>query len=71
MTTKKIYRYLGKNGVVDTPILLEGINYTLRIRLIADFNKILVHKNGYKTKVIDILEEEMNDWYEIDDIGQE
>ena len=66
MTTKKIYRYLGKNGVIDTPIFLEGINYVLYYRLIADSNKMLINKNGYKTKVIDVPEDEINNWSEID-----
>ena len=41
MTKSKIYRYLGRNGMVTTPILLEGASPIIMYRLTADEGMIL------------------------------
>lgn len=69
MKKMTIYKYLGTNGVVETPVHLEGIYYVRLLYLTADDGKIL--SNGkVKEKVIKIPEEEFNNWIEIDDVGQ-
>lgn len=67
MRQKKLYKYLGKNGIITTPILLEGINHILYYRLIADTDKILVNEDGYKVKIIEIPADEIDNWIEIDE----
>ena len=47
MTTKKIYRYLGRNGILTSYILIEDAKHIPLIELIADEGKILT--NGKKT----------------------
>ena len=47
MTSKKIYRYLGRNGILTTHILIEGANYIPLVELTADKGKVLT--NGEKT----------------------
>lgn len=69
MTKMTIYKYLGTNGVVETPVHLEGIYYVRLLYLTADEGKILTNGDK-KEKVIKIPEEELSNWYEIDDIGQ-
>lgn len=60
----EIYRYVGSNGVIDSPIKLP-MNYTLRYRLIADEGKELV--NGDKVaKVIDVDVDDVDKWVEQD-----
>ena len=59
-----LYRYLGTNGVLDTPIHLEDVYYVRLLRLIADSGKTLT--NGVLTKkVITIPEDELDQWTEI------
>lgn len=64
MTKNKIYRYLGRNGILTTPILIEGTTPITMYRLIADAGMVL--SNG-KTHVnmIDVFDDEIEDWFEI------
>ena len=64
MTKMEIYRYVGSNGVIDSPIKLP-MSYTLRYRLIADAGKELV--NGDTTAaVIDVDAFDVEKWSEQD-----
>lgn len=59
-----LYRYLGTNGVLDTPIHLEDTYYVRLLRLSADTGKALT--NGTITKrVVTIPEDEADNWTEI------
>lgn len=61
-----VYRYLGRNGIITSPILLEGNAPIQMYRLIASANKILT--NGEITiKMIDIFAEDLDKWTEIDE----
>lgn len=60
-----IYRYLGTNGVVETPVHLEGIYYVKLFHLVASDGKILTDGEQLK-RVVNVPEEEFNQWYEID-----
>ena len=64
MTRQVIYRYLGTNGIIESPVHLEDIYYTRLIRLTADKDYMLT--NG-KTKVkhIQCSEDEEKDWKEV------
>ena len=64
MTKHKIYRYLGRNGIITTPILLEGTDPILMYRLIADGNKILTDGINF-TRTIDVFPDELENWREI------
>ena len=66
MTSKKIYRYLGRNGILTTHILIEGANYIPLVELTADKGKVLT--NGEKTVYAVVVEEsDVNSWSEIAD----
>ena len=59
-----IYRYLGTNGVIESPVHLEDTYYTRLIQITADEGKILT--NGVtKTDVIRVPEEDVPNWTEI------
>lgn len=60
------YTYLGVNGMLETPILLEGIYSIKKIMLCADDDKVLT-KNGidYFTSVT-VPENEISEWKEIE-----
>ncbi|WP_444310719.1 hypothetical protein [Megasphaera sp.] len=67
MTKMEIYRYVGSNGVIDSPIKLP-MDYTLRYRLIADEGKELVNGDTVAT-VIDVDVDDVDDvdkWVEHD-----
>lgn len=66
MKKQVYYRYLGTNGIIETPIHLEDTYYTRLIHLTAEDNCILT--NG-KRKVYNIRvpEEEVNLWTEVID----
>lgn len=58
-----MYRYLGTNGVVDTPVHLEGIYYVRMVKLIADPDRILTN-GSLKVSQILVPEDEVDNWYE-------
>lgn len=61
-----IYTYLGTNGTISTPIHLEQIYSVKNYNLIADENKLLT-KDGINTYGhVTVLEEELDQWYEIE-----
>lgn len=64
MTKMEIFRYVGSNGVIDSPIKLP-MNYTLRYRLIAGVGKELVNGNTVAT-VIDVDVDDVDKWVEQD-----
>lgn len=65
MTRQVIYRYLGTNGIIESPVHLEDIYYVRLIRLSAAHNKTLT--NGTATlKTVTVPENEVDNWTEID-----
>lgn len=70
MKQEKIYRYMGNNGIINTPIEIPNVPCIIKYRLIADNGKILTN-GSYSTNVIDVFENELDQWYEIDKVGQE
>ena len=66
MTKIKKYKYLGRNGVLVTRILIEGVNNIPMMTLNADQGKILT--NGeITTYSITVEVNEVNLWREIPD----
>lgn len=66
MTKNKMYRYLGRNGILNTKIHLDGINYIDVVELIADPGKVLT--NGEKfAYIITVEATEVDQWTEIAD----
>lgn len=64
MTKRKMYKYLGRNGILTTRIQLDGINFIPMVELIAGEGKVLT--NGEKkVKTIVIEEEEISQWREV------
>ena len=63
-----IYKYLGTNGILETPIHLEGIYSVKYLLLEADNGKILTN-GAEKCHSIKILADELASWTEIP-VGQ-
>jgi hypothetical protein len=66
MIKKKAYRYLGRNGILTSRVLIEGANYIPMVELTAEKNMILTNGN-IKTYFITVEEEEIKNWKEIPD----
>lgn len=66
MKKQVLYKYLGTNGTIESPIHLEDIYYIRKYCLTADPGKVLT--NGER-KVYDIRipEEDLALWFEVDD----
>lgn len=66
MTKIKQYKYLGRNGILVTPILIDGVNNIPMLTLTADEGKILTdgEKTAYSV-TIEMAEADL--WREIPD----
>ena len=66
MTKDRKYRYLGRNGILDTKVLIDGINHINIVTINADPGKILT--NGERTQYsVTVEESEEHKWREITD----
>ena len=66
MTKDRKYRYLGRNGILDTKVLLDGINHINIVTINADPGNILT--NGERTQYsVTVEESEEHKWREITD----
>lgn len=66
MTQTKMYRYLGRNGIITSPILLNNVEPIIMYELRADFGKVLTDGKRI-TKAVTVFVDELKDWTEIDD----
>ena len=62
-----MYRYLGVNGVIDSPVLLEGIYSVKSISLIADEGKVLTKDGKNFVHSVRVAESEVAQWREVKD----
>lgn len=66
MKKNYFFRYMGTNGVIETPIYLEGIYCLKLVHLIADPGCALT--NGEKVVyAVRIPESDVSSWIEIED----
>lgn len=65
MTKTVIYRYLGTNGIIESPVHLEDTYYVRLYRLIAEEGKVITNGDKILRSVL-IPEEELDQWYEIE-----
>jgi hypothetical protein len=66
MTKRKLYRYLGRNGILTTPILLDGINHIPMVELRAAKGYILTNDTTALYSVV-VEEADVDQWHEIAD----
>lgn len=64
MTTKKMYKYIGYNGSVTTPVLLGGIDHLEMIELRAAAEHYLTDGNKKVIAVVVAVSEAAN-WIEV------
>ena len=68
MVKNKIYRYLGRNGTITTPILIEGATPIIMYRLISDKDMILTNGHIF-VKQIDVFSDEIENWIEVPQVN--
>lgn len=66
MKKRKMYRYLGRNGILTTRVLIEGANYIPLIELTADEHMILTNGERKAHSVV-VEESDIDLWTEIAD----
>lgn len=59
-----LYRYLGTNGMIESPVHLEDVYYVRVIELIADKGKYITDGTVVKKRAV-VPEDEVDKWYEI------
>ena len=69
MTHKVLYKYLGTNGVIESPIHLEDIYYVRINVLTAAAGKMLTNGQELK-KTVRCSDEEVELWHEVNEKGQ-
>lgn len=63
-----MYRYLGTNGVIDSPVYLEGIYSVKSISLMADAGYLLTKDGKSFVKSVRVSNEaEVSQWREVKD----
>lgn len=65
MKIVNMYKYLGVNGILSTPILLKDVYHITEKELIAEDGCQITKdgKNFFQTMIIP--EEEVEEWYEV------
>ena len=69
MTKQVLYKYLGTNGVIESPVHLEDIFYVRINVLTAAAGKILTNGTTFQ-KVVRCSDSELEQWQEVEDKGQ-
>lgn len=65
MKKNYFYRYMGTNGVIETPIYLEGIYCLKLVQLTAEDGMVLT--DGIRiVKSVSVSESEVSSWIEIE-----
>lgn len=65
MTTEILYTYLGTNGIVTTPVHLEGITAMKKYRIRPEQGKSLTNGTITTTESVVCSEEEVSTWKEV------
>ena len=65
MKIRKMYKYIGRNGSITSPILLEDIKHIPLVELRPQQGYVLTNGNIIRNNSIVIHMDELNDWREI------
>lgn len=68
MEKTTIYTYLGTNGVINSPVHLEGIYSVKKIRLKAEKGKVITKDGVNFFNSVIVPENEVDQWTEIGQI---
>lgn len=60
-----MYQYVGNNGILISPICIEGAYSARLVQLIAEDGKVLTKDGNSTIQSITVPENAVNNWYEI------
>lgn len=60
-----LYKYLGTNGIIISPVHLEDIYYVRLIKLEAEEGHKLTKDDKHFVQVIEVPEDEVKEWKEV------
>jgi hypothetical protein len=66
MKKRKLYRYIGRNGTITSPILLEDIKYISLMELRPEIGHALTDGVAIRTGSIVVHIDEVDNWTEIE-----
>lgn len=66
MTKFDMYRYLGTNGTIDSPIFLDGVYCVKLVKMIADSGHLLTN-GSLKVRSIVVPVSEVETWSEVEE----
>lgn len=69
MKKTNMYRYLGRNGIITSPILLDKAERIDMFALAADEGKILYNGEQFVKSTL-CFADELENWVEVDDPNQ-
>lgn len=70
MTKTKMYRYLGRNGIITSPIFLDKVEHIPMYSLKASEGKKLYDGEKYVDSVL-CFADELENWVEVDNPTQD
>ena len=65
MKQRKLYRYVGRNGVITSPVLLEDIKYIALVELRPENGYVLTNGEIIKKDSVVVHVDELKEWSEI------
>lgn len=65
MRQKKLYRYVGRNGIITSPILLDDIKHIALIELQPEKGYILTNGKIVKYNSAVVPVDEVDEWKEV------
>lgn len=65
MKRTKLYRYVGRNGIITSPVLLDDIKYIALMELQPEDGYVLVNGKTVKYNSAVVPVDEVDEWKEV------
>lgn len=65
MQKRKLYKYIGRNGSITSPIFLEDIKFIALMELKPEPGYVLTNGSNVKKHVAVVHVDEVDEWFEI------
>ena len=65
MKVRKMYKYIGRNGSITSPILLDDVKYIPLVELRPEQGYVLTNGNIIRNNSVLVHVDELNEWSEI------
>lgn len=65
MKQRKLYKYIGRNGTITSPILLEDIKHIALVELRPEDGYVLVNGNNLRRDSVVVHIDDIGEWTEV------